>query len=80
MNKNLVALLAAAILASVQSAEAQKPAKIPRVGYLISAAGVSAQYEAFRQGLRELGYVEGQNVVIEYRSGEGSSRLARFGS
>jgi ABC-type uncharacterized transport system substrate-binding protein len=76
MNKKIVVLLAAAILAPVQSAEAQKPAKIPRVGYLISAAGVSAQYEAFRQGLRELGYVEGQNVVIEYRSGEGSSRLA----
>lgn len=76
MSKKIVVLLAAAILASVQSAEAQKPAKIPTVGYLISAAGVSAQYEAFRQGLRDLGYVEGQNVVIEYRSGEGSSRLA----
>jgi putative ABC transport system substrate-binding protein len=60
----------------VGMAEAQKPAKVPRVGYLISAAGVSAQYEAFRQGLRDLGYVEGQNVVIEYRSGEGSLRLA----
>lgn len=76
MSKKIVVVLAAAILASVQSAEAQKPAKIPTVGYLISAAGVSAQYEAFRQGLRDLGYVEGQNVVIEYRSGEGSSRLA----
>jgi putative tryptophan/tyrosine transport system substrate-binding protein len=69
-------VLAFATLASVQLAEAQKPAKVPRVGYLISAAGISAQYEAFRQGLRDLGYVEGQNVVIEYRSGEGSSRLA----
>ena len=56
--------------------EAQKPTKVPKVGYLISAAGVSAQYEAFRQGLRDLGYVEGQNIAIEYRSGEGSSRLA----
>jgi putative tryptophan/tyrosine transport system substrate-binding protein len=56
--------------------EAQKPTKVPKVGYLISAAGVSAQYEAFRQGLRDLGYVEGQNIAIEYRSGEDSSRLA----
>ena len=74
--KNIALVLAAAILASVQLAEAQKPAKVPRVGYLIPAAGVSAQYEAFRQGLRDLGYVEGQNIAIEYRSGEGSSRLA----
>ena len=77
MNKKIVALvLGAAILASVQLTEAQKPAKVPRVGYLIPAAGVSAQYEAFRQGLRDLGYVEGQNIAIEYRSGEGISRLA----
>jgi len=77
MNKRNIALvLAVAILASVQLAEAQKLAKVPRVGYLIPAAGVSAQYEAFRQGLRDLGYVEGQNIAIEYRSGEGSSRLA----
>jgi putative ABC transport system substrate-binding protein len=79
MNKKNVALvLAAAMLASVQLAEAQKPAKVPKVGYLIPAAGVSAQYEAFRQGLRDLGYVEGQNIAIEYRSGEGSSRLANL--
>ena len=76
MNKKIVALMVSAvILASVQIAEAQK-AKVPKVGYLISAAGVSAQYEAFRQGLRDLGYVEGQNITIEYRSGEGSARLA----
>ena len=74
--KNIALVLAAAILGSVQLAEAQKPAKVPRVGYLIPAAGASAQYEAFRQGLRDLGYVEGQNIAIEYRSGEGSSRLA----
>lgn len=58
--------------------EAQKPTRISKVGYLISAAGVSAQYEAFRQGLRDLGYVEGQNIVIEYRSGEDSPRLAEL--
>jgi putative ABC transport system substrate-binding protein len=77
MNKKIVVpLIGTLILALAQLVEAQKPAKVPRVGYLISAAGVSAQYEAFRQGLRDLGYVEGQNIAIEYRSGEGSSRLA----
>jgi putative ABC transport system substrate-binding protein len=77
MNKKIVALVVgAAILASVQIVEAQKRAKVPRVGYLISAAGASAQYEAFRQGLRDLGYIEGQNIAIEYRSAEDSSGLA----
>ncbi len=63
------------LVGCVGMAEAQKPAKVPKVGYLIPAVGVSAQYEAFRQGLRDLGYVEGQNIAIEYRSGE-LSRLA----
>ena len=57
------------------SAEAQLPTKIPRIGYLsnVSQFADSARYEAFRQGLRELGYVGGKNIVIEYRSGEGKS-------
>ena len=52
---------------------AQQPTKIPRIGYL-DAASLSvnaARIEAFRQGLRELGYVEGKNIVIEWRSAEG---------
>jgi putative ABC transport system substrate-binding protein len=55
------------------SSGAQQPAKIPRVGYLaISSRSSSAtRIEAFRQGLRELGYVEGKSIVIEWRSGEG---------
>jgi putative tryptophan/tyrosine transport system substrate-binding protein len=81
MYKTIVAIvLAAATLACVQSAEAQKPARIPRVGYLISAAGISAQYDAFRQGLRDLGYAEGKNIAIEFRSGESSSQLADLAS
>ena len=54
-------------------AEAQQPTKVPRIGYLAgtSASGQSARIEAFRQGLRELGYVEGKNIVIEYRYAEG---------
>ena len=50
------------------AAETQSPAgKTARIGYLSSRSGPSHLEEAFRQGLRELGYVEGQNIVIEYR-------------
>jgi len=51
-------------------AEAQQAGKIPRIGFLFSGdlSEASARIEAFRQGLRELGYVEGENIVIEQRS------------
>src|SRR6266436_6242029 len=54
-------------------AQAQQAAKVPRVGFLGTAApsAVSARVEAFRQGLRELGYVEGKSILIEYRWAEG---------
>ncbi len=53
--------------------EAQQPAGIPQIGILIttSASNISARLEAFRQRLRELGYVQGKNIVIEYRYAEG---------
>jgi putative tryptophan/tyrosine transport system substrate-binding protein len=52
---------------------AQQPAKVPRIGYLggFPLSASAARVEAFRQGLRELGYVEGKNLVIEYRYAEG---------
>jgi putative ABC transport system substrate-binding protein len=59
----VVVLLAVAVIA-----EAQQPTKVPRIGYL-SAGQVKetgARYEAFRQVLRELGYVEGKNIIIEF--------------
>ncbi|PYK49285.1 MAG: ABC transporter substrate-binding protein [Verrucomicrobia bacterium] len=54
-------------------AEAQQPGKVPRIGFLASASPsvVSGRIEAFQQGLRELGYVEGKNIVIESRYAEG---------
>src|SRR6266705_6432938 len=64
--------LLAAPLAAPFAADAQQAAKIARIGYLAGdlATGRHLQ-EAFLQGLRELGYVEGRNVVIEYRDAEG---------
>jgi putative tryptophan/tyrosine transport system substrate-binding protein len=55
------------------SAGAQQPGKVPRIGFLatVSPSANSARNEAFRQGLRELGYVEGRNIVIEWRFAEG---------
>jgi putative ABC transport system substrate-binding protein len=54
-------------------AQAQQPTKVPRIGYLggASLSVNSVRIEAFKQGLRELGYVEGKNIVIEWRSAEG---------
>ena len=64
----VVMLFAVAIIT-----EAQQPAKIPRIGYLSAASRSTspARIEAFLQGLRDLGYVEGKNIVIEYRFAEG---------
>jgi len=68
-------LLAGLALASIHLADAQQPKKVPRIGFLssLSPAAVSARMDAFRQGLRELGYVEGKNIVIESRWGEGKT-------
>jgi putative ABC transport system substrate-binding protein len=59
-------------LADVHLAQSQQPTKIYRVGLLISASSAATApfIEAFRQGLRELGYVEGKNIVLEIRGGE----------
>jgi putative ABC transport system substrate-binding protein len=61
------------LLALPIPAQAQQSTKIPRIGFLnaTSPSTVAARLEAFRQGLRELGYVEGKNIVIEYRWAEG---------
>jgi len=66
-------LLSASLLALCTHVEAQHPAKVPRIGYLnaVSPATVSDRIEALRLGLRELGYVEGKNILLEYRYAEG---------
>jgi putative ABC transport system substrate-binding protein len=71
--KIFIWLLATVLMTSAPPAEAQQPTKVPRIGYL-SATSPSVnptRIEAFRQGLRELGYVEGKNIIIEWRYAEG---------
>jgi putative ABC transport system substrate-binding protein len=69
----LACALALGILTTTLTAEAQRPSKLPRVGVLSPYMSASDPFlGAFRQGLRELGYVEGQNVILEYRSSEGT--------
>ena len=70
--KIFVWLLTTVLLGTV-SATAQQPAKIPRIGYLsaLDTSGESARSEAIHVALRELGYIEGQNIATEYRYAEG---------
>jgi ABC-type uncharacterized transport system substrate-binding protein len=74
-NRKLVGLsvIAFVLVVAVAVATAQQPGKIPRIGFLFVnfASSTPARSEAFRQGLRELGYVEGKNIVIESRYAEG---------
>src|SRR5512133_3922083 len=73
--KLFVWLITAILLALTHRAEAQQPKKVPRIGYMSLQSGASeaARVEGFRQGLRELGYVEGKSILIEYRWAEGKS-------
>jgi putative ABC transport system substrate-binding protein len=71
MNKKIVGVvLATVILAFFHLVDAQQPTKIPRIGYLGGGSLSSPRIDAVRQGLRELGYVEGKNIFIERRSAE----------
>jgi putative tryptophan/tyrosine transport system substrate-binding protein len=72
MDRRDTVLALLALGAAPLAAEAQQAAKVARIGYLSSDLAASPQLrDAFLQGLRDLGYVEGRNVVIEYRYAEG---------
>jgi putative tryptophan/tyrosine transport system substrate-binding protein len=76
MMKRIIGLaLGSFILAVGLPAQAQQPTKVARIGYLSPGDPVSRTYrtEAFRQGLKELGYIEGKNIAIEYRFAEARS-------
>jgi putative ABC transport system substrate-binding protein len=68
-------LIAVVLVAVAVVAEAQQPKKVPRIGFLTgdSLSAISDRREAFRQGLRGLGYVEEKNIVIDWRSTEGKA-------
>ena len=81
----LVLALALGILGALPAAEAQQPASVPRIGWLsfgsLSSPNYKARFEAFRQGLRELGYIDGQNILVESRSAQGKlERLPELAS
>jgi putative tryptophan/tyrosine transport system substrate-binding protein len=74
MRKNVIGLTLCALLFALSySASAQQPKKVPRIGYLssVDAATESTRFEGIRLALSELGYIEGQNIAIERRHGEG---------
>ena len=80
INKGVFCIaLSALLIALCGFGEAQQPKKIPRIGYLAgfgNASDPGEQTRAFRQGLKELGYVEGTNIIVEYRYIEGMSERA----
>ena len=69
--RRFMAAIAGGLLAAPLAAEAQQARKVPQVGFLVFTSS-ELRYRGFQQGLRELGYVEGQNIVIEFRSADGS--------
>src|SRR5215475_13599607 len=71
--KILVYVLPALISASIHLAAAQQPTKVHRVCFLSSRSGIEVREEAFRQGLRELGYIEGKNIAVEWRFAKGNA-------
>ena len=80
--RKFIALLGGAVTASPLVARAQQRAKVPRIGFLFTAPFGSPEFlgvfEPFREGMRDLGYVEGQNFTVEFRSADG--KQDRFAS
>jgi len=72
-SKIVIWLLATVFLATIPLAEAQQPGKVARVGYVSSSGTATSDlsFAALRQGLRDLGHIEGKDILFEYRSAEG---------
>jgi len=79
MRKRVFALtFCAALVALCANAQAQQKIRTPRIGYLSVRAGPSDREDAFRQGLRDVGYTVGQNITVEYRFANGTDRLQQM--
>jgi ABC-type uncharacterized transport system substrate-binding protein len=79
MSKSIVVVVAFGLtLFFFHPVEAQQPTKVRKIGFLTQAGIFPVSFETFRQGMRELGYVEGQNIVIEYRSGGQGAQLTEL--
>jgi hypothetical protein len=82
MKKKITVLTLGAMLFALSfPAQAQQPKKVPRIGYLspVDPASESTRAEAIRLALRELGYIEGQNIATEYRYAEGKQAVEAGG-
>ena len=82
MNPKLFWLVTAILIALINPAEAQQPAKIPRIGYVAqrnkpTVATPDLAAASFQEGLRTLGYIEGKNIVFEYRYADGREARLR---
>jgi putative ABC transport system substrate-binding protein len=76
--KIMVPTLCAILLALYASAEAQQAKKIPRIGYVSGGdPSTEPRLAAFRRGLRDLGYIEGKNIHVEYRYVEGKPECSQ---
>jgi len=73
--RTFLGVMAGGLLAVPLGVEAQQARKVHRIGFLSSAKAPSPVHEGFRQGLHELGWVEGENIVIDYRFADGHERL-----
>ena len=76
MNRSTVGLVLTLSLLAAPLADAQQSGKVPRIGFLVFVSS-ETRYRGFQQGLRELSYVEGQNIAIEFRSADGSLERLR---
>jgi putative tryptophan/tyrosine transport system substrate-binding protein len=75
--RRFIEVIAGGFVAAPLAAEAQQAGKVPRIAYIRAEAPPAADIEAFRQGLREHGYVEGKNIVVEYRWADGNEQRLR---
>ena len=78
MSQKLICFTLACLILGLGSADAQQPKKIPRIGFIAMSTSASGgqNFEAFRQGLRDFGYIEGHNILLEHRWADGwSERL-----